>query len=422
MPLIKNHDRQYDIVVFGATGYTGKLLAEYITKNLPTDLKWAVAGRSQAKLQDVVEECKKLDSDRTAPATEIASLNAEDLDALAKKTCVLLSTVGPYAKYGEHAFKACAENGTHYVDVTGEVPWVKEMIKKYEKKAQETGAILIPQAGVESAPPDLSTWAMAKAIRTELGVPTKDVKFCIHNISSTPSGGSHITGLGLFDIYSFQEIQAATRPYALSPIPHPEPSKVPDTFAEKIFGVRTVPNLGTLTTSPIGSSDAAIVERTWGLLQQTPSRKDQAYGPKFTFVEYLKTRNWLTGACIHWVLMAGLVVIANVSPFRNLLKKLVFQPGEGAKREDTLNEEIEYRGVAYPDSDKATGKVAFCRTYHRGGMYYLTGKLMAEVAMTILEDDTELGGGIYTPACLGQGLIDRFDKAGLKFEVSLIDA
>jgi short subunit dehydrogenase-like uncharacterized protein len=104
------------------------------------------------------------------------------LDVLSKKTCVLLSTVGPYAKYGEYAFEACAENGTHYVDVTGEVPWVSEMIKKYEKRAQETGAILVPQAGVESAPPDLSTWAMAKAIRTELGVPTKDVKFCIYNI------------------------------------------------------------------------------------------------------------------------------------------------------------------------------------------------------------------------------------------------
>lgn len=188
--------------------------------------------------------------------------------------------------------------------------------------------------------------------------------------SSTPSGGSHATGLCLFDIYTFQEIQAATRPYALSPIPHPEPARTPDTLAQKIFGVRTIPNLGMLTTSPIGSSDTAIVERTWGLLQQEPSRKEQAYGPKFTYSEYLRTRNWLSGTLFHWVLMVGLAVIANVSPIRNLLKKLVFQPGQGAKKEDTLNEEIEYRGVAYPDSEKETGKIAFCRTYHQGGMYY----------------------------------------------------
>lgn len=95
---------------------------------------------------------------------------------------MLLTTVGPYALYGEHAFKACAENGTHYVDVTGEAAWVSKMIKKYEKTAKASGAILFPQTGVESAPADLTTWALAKAIRTELGAPTKDVKLSIHNI------------------------------------------------------------------------------------------------------------------------------------------------------------------------------------------------------------------------------------------------
>lgn len=95
---------------------------------------------------------------------------------------MLLTTVGPYALYGEYAFKACAENGTHYVDVTGEAAWVSKMIKKYEKTAKASGAILFPQTGVESAPADLTTWALAKAIRTELGAPTKDVKLSIHNI------------------------------------------------------------------------------------------------------------------------------------------------------------------------------------------------------------------------------------------------
>ncbi|KAF7543343.1 hypothetical protein G7Z17_g10814 [Cylindrodendrum hubeiense] len=375
---IKEHGRQYDIVVFGATGYTGKLTAEYITTNLPTDLKWAIAGRSESKLQAVVDECKRLNSDRLAPAIEIANLNDEGLSALTKKTCVLLTTVGPYALYGEHAFKACAENGTHYVDVTGEAAWVNRMIKKYEKTAKESGATLFPQAGVESAPPDLTTWALAKAIRTQLGAPTKDVKLCIHNIR--------------------------------------------DSILEKIFGVRTIPNLGMLTTSPMGSTDIAVVERTWGLLSETPSRKDQFYGPKFTWGEYLKTRNWLSGVVTHWMMIIGMTLLALVPPVRTVIKRYIFQPGEGASREATEKEEIEYRGVAYPDSEKATGKIAYCRTWHRGGMYYLTGKLLVETAATILEDDNELDGGIYTPACLGQGLIDRLDKAGLKFEVKLLDA
>lgn len=115
-------------------------------------------------------------------AIEIANLNDNDLSALAQKTRVFLSTVGPYALYGEHAFKACAEAGTHYVDVTGEVVWVSKMINKYESTAKKTGAIMIPQAGVESSPPDLATWLLAKTLRTELGVKTKDVVMSLYHI------------------------------------------------------------------------------------------------------------------------------------------------------------------------------------------------------------------------------------------------
>ena len=96
---------------------------------------------------------------------EICSLNDPDLNALAKKTCVLISTVGPFARYGEPVVKACAENGTHYLDVTGEVPWVLKMIRKYESAAASSGAIIIPQIGIESAPSDLVTWTLASLAR-----------------------------------------------------------------------------------------------------------------------------------------------------------------------------------------------------------------------------------------------------------------
>jgi short subunit dehydrogenase-like uncharacterized protein len=141
-----------------------------------------VAGRNESKLNALVEDCKKLNSDRLTPAIEIANLNDEDLRALAKKTCVLLTTVGPYSLYGEHAYKACAEEGTHYVDVTGEAAWVHKMIKKYEATAKKTGAILVPQAGIESAPADLITWALANTLRTELGSQTKDVTVSLHEV------------------------------------------------------------------------------------------------------------------------------------------------------------------------------------------------------------------------------------------------
>lgn len=112
----------------------------------------------------------------------MCNLNNEDLSALAKKTRILISTVGPYALYGEHAFRACAQNGTHYLDVTGEIPYVKEMIEKYSKTAQANGCIMIPQIGIESAPSDLVTWSLVGMIKERFDAPTANVTVSLHDI------------------------------------------------------------------------------------------------------------------------------------------------------------------------------------------------------------------------------------------------
>lgn len=158
------------------------LVAEHITTHFPTDLKWAIAGRSAEKLQNVISECKVLNPDRKSPSIEICNLNDEDLDALAKKTFALITTVGPYSKYGEYAFKACAESGTHYFDCTGEAVWHMAMIKKYEATAKVTGACLFPQSAIESAPSDLMTFAMASLLQSQLSAPVGDVVVKIHEI------------------------------------------------------------------------------------------------------------------------------------------------------------------------------------------------------------------------------------------------
>lgn len=115
-------------------------------------------------------------------AIETCNLNDADLRALAKKTKLLIATVGPYGLYGEHAFKACAENGTHYLDVTGEVPFVSDMIKKYESTAKSNGCIMIPQIGIESAPADLVTWTLVDMIRRKLSAPTGEVVVSVHDL------------------------------------------------------------------------------------------------------------------------------------------------------------------------------------------------------------------------------------------------
>jgi len=401
--------REYDLVVFGATGYTGKLTAEHVTKSLPTDLRWALAGRTASKLEAVAAEIKTINPDRIQPAIEICGLKDADLSALAKKTKVLISTVGPYALYGEHAFKACAENGTHYLDVTGEVAYVLDMIKKYDKTAKASGAIMIPQIGLESAPSDLVTWSLVTMIREKFSAPTGEVILSVHDFSGAPSGGTLNTVLSYLDVFSFKQLKEASTPYALSPIPGPKTSN-PKSWVTKLFGIRVVPDLGIMTTSIGASANEPIVQRSWGLLGG-----NSFYGPNFSFGEYSKARNYLMGVAVHFALVLGTVCLA-IPPLRKLARRFVYQPGDGPTKEAYAKDRADYRGIAKPDVQTPNPPRAFCRAHFNGGLYALTGILLAEAAISILRDEHKLSGGVYTPACLGQKFIDRLQSAGFKFE------
>jgi short subunit dehydrogenase-like uncharacterized protein len=419
MPVHK-HDRQYDLVVFGATGYTGKFTAENVALNLPTDLKWAVAGRSREKLQQVVSQCKSLNPDRRQPDIEVVNLNDTELAALAKKTFVLITTTGPYGQYGEPAFKACAENGTHYVDVTGEVPFVARMIKKYEAAAKASGAKMFPQSGIESVPSDLLTLSLAEVIREKFNAPVRDVTISVHKLSAAPSGGTLASALGILDNFTSQELRAAHVPFALSPVPNPNPASRPKSIVSRLTGLVTYPTLGLMTTSIAGMTDAAIVERTWGIFQSGSVPDAKPYGPNFSFKQHMKPRNWFTGILLHYGIVLLFLIMAT-PPLKALVKKLVFAPGEGPDLDVAKKDEIEFRGIAEPDVDGEIKERAFVRCWYRGSMYFLSGLLLAQAAATILEDDLRLEGGIYTPACLGQGFIDRLDAAKFHFESRVID-
>lgn len=349
------------------SGYTGAYTAEYISKTLRTDLKWAIAGRSQEKLTKTAAELKELNPDRLQPSIEICSVNEGELAQLAKKTYVLISTVGPYGTYGEPAFKACAENGTHYIDVTGEVPFVAKMIRKYEAAAKASGALMFPQSGIESAPADIAVSEVARVIRTELGAKTAGVNASIR-IKALPSGGTLDTVLTIFDNFSLGDLRSSMKPYALSPVPRPDGHRGSPPLLSYLTGGLRVRHLGQLTTSMCGSTNAAQVERTWGLLNTLPGRSAEAYGPKFSFAEYARARNWLQGAQMHWFLAVSSFLLATFPPFRWLAKRYAFAPGTGPTREEARKNVIEYRAVGTPDTEKPA-KVAFSSALFRGGMY-----------------------------------------------------
>ncbi|RAL60561.1 hypothetical protein DID88_009757 [Monilinia fructigena] len=391
---MSSNDREYELVIFGATGYTGKFTAEHVATHLPTDLRWALAGRSSSKLEAVAAECKTLNPDRLQPAIEICNLDDAELGALARKTKVILATVGPYALHGERCFKACAENGTHYFDATGEVPWVAEMIKKYETTAKASGSILIPQCGLESALPDLVTRYAVDAVREEFSTPTGEVIVSLHEIRAKPSGGTLETVFTLLEVFSLKQIKAAMTPYALSPIPGPKvrPYK---SLITKLTGIKVVPDLGILTTS-LADQDSMV--------------------PISKVEEYMKSRNYLTAIAIHFGLILGGVFLA-VPFFRHTARKYVYQPGEGATKEETKADRVEFRVIAKPDNDQANPRRIFCREYYEGSIYRLTGTLIAQGAISLLRDDHKLSGGIYTPSSLGENYINRLQQSGnIKFE------
>lgn len=349
---------------------------------------------------------------------EICRVNDEELGALARKTFCLITTLGPYARYGEFAFKACAETGTHYLDCTGEVPFTLAMIKKYEAMAKATGAWMFPQSGLESAPSDLLTWALVSTVRSNLSSPTSDVVMDLHRLDSVPTGGTLESFLNMLDTFPVKTILQALKPYALSPVPnnHLLPRK---SFITSTTGLVQPRGLGLLSTSVTGAMNAALVFRTWGLMKQESSMQKDSYGPNFTYQEFMKVHNVLAGMILHYGLFASAVLLL-CSPVRKLLRKFIFKPGQGPDKEEAKKDRIEFRAVAKPDVEIQTTSYAFGRLSYIGSMYYLTAILLAQGAATILQDDTiKLTGGIYTPACLGQGFIDHLKEAGVQIETEI---
>jgi short subunit dehydrogenase-like uncharacterized protein len=320
-------ERQYEAVVFGATGYTGKLTAEHISASLPTDFKWAIAGRSEAKLKTIADELRTQNPDRVQPGIEIAQLEKADLLRLAKTTKVLISTVGPYHKYGTAVVEACAKTGTHYLDVTGELPWVRDMITKYHDTAKSNDAIMIPQNGIESAPTDLMCWALVSHIRRTLGVGTGEVIFSIHELNASASGGTLSTVLTLLDSYGLSDMAKAFSPWNLSTVTPPQQT-FSKSIVERLTGLRTEKDLGGVLADSIqGPTDTPIVYRSWSLYEG-----GNTYGPNFHLSAYMRASGLLHGLALHFGLMFGFLALI-LPPVRWLLQRLVTQPGDGPTKE-----------------------------------------------------------------------------------------
>lgn len=196
------------------------------------------------------------------------------------------------------------------------------------------------------------------------------------------------------------------------------PKDVPSSsIIQKALGVRSIRDLGTVTTSPNGLADETIVHRSSTLMPEF-------YGNRFFFHQFLHVRNVFIGAAVHVGLLIGLSLLM-IPPFRSLIRKFVYAPGQGPTMQQSQNDRLEYHAVAVADQNAGVPKRVFGKLTFHGSMYVLTGLLIAEAALVVLDEEEKVKkvsrGGIVTPATLGQDFVDRLDKVGVHIDTKVYE-
>ena len=390
--------KNFDIIVYGATGFTGKLCARYLSENAK-DIKWAIAGRNKKKLEDIKKDLS-LDVD-----IFIAESNDEDaLDSITLNTQVVLSTAGPFHRYSSKLVKSCVKNSSDYVDITGEFFWIREMIDLHHKEASSKGVRIIPACGYDSIPSDLGTFFANSKIKE----PIKRIE-SFHAGQGGISGGTTETGFSMGDLKLGKKMND---PFVLNP--ENSVSKEQKLLSSDSIGLKKNSLIKSWTGPFIMAvSNTRVVRRSAALLET----KQEGYGVNFTYQEHAFYKKFKTAFLVTCVtLMFGLIL---KTPVRKLVRPLLPKPGEGPSEDTMENGFFDSFFAAELDS----GEKKLFRVHGKGDPgYKVTSKFVCESALTLIKERGELPGGeeyggVLTPASgLGQPLIDRLSSNGVNFE------
>ena len=387
-------ERKYKVLVFGATGFTGKLCAKYLKENYP-DLSWAIAGRNEDKLKQV-----KMELDLDCDMLIADANNYEELRDIAKTTKVLLTTAGPYAKYGSLLMKACVFENTHYVDITGENHWVKKQMDLYHEEAVARGVRIIPSCGYDSLPSDLGTlFAINKMNKA-----VKKVEV-FHSAFGGASGGT------IESIFTMGRLPKEMRdPFLLNPkgsVSERQRESGKDSIKIKwIDEAKKWSGLGLFAVA-----NTRVVRRSAALMEMS----QKPYGANFTFKEHGAYSSKSAARLATFGLIAAFLIIS--TPLKHLVRRFLPKPGEGPSTE--IQEKGWFKGVFIAEAEDGEKQVS--TIYGDGDPgYKSTSKMVCESALTIaLCNDLPGGenfGGFLTPASgLGQPLIERLKNAGIRF-------
>lgn len=406
-------DRIYDVVIWGATGFTGKLAAEYMyeTYGLDGPVKWAVAGRSASKLGELRHAVAGVDAEQL-PEVIADSHDEDSLRQLVASTRVVCTTVGPYAIYGSLLVQLCAEEGTHYCDLTGELHWMQRMMMAHQATAEASGARIVHTCGFDSIPSDLGVLYIQDEMQRLHGVYASRVKYRVVGQSGGVSGGTVASMINMMEEAKHDPglMDIMADPYALNPPNMPRGEDGADqsgTRYDQDFGQWTGPFV-------MAGINTRVVRRSHALM-------GYPWGPHFRYDEAVLTGDG-PGGYTRAALLAGgtglMMAASAFTPTRNLLARVAPSPGEGPD-EETINDgyfEIDLF-AAHPEDPKCN-LIARVEGDRDPG-YGATAKMLVESAVCLAQDDLTSPGGILTPAfAMGQSLIARLAaKAGMGFSI-----
>ena len=395
---IFNMEKDIDIIIYGATGFTGKLCVRYF-QSLDTMVTWAIAGRNLKKLQKVAED--------NQAKVEILVADSDDevaLDTLTSRAKVILSTAGPFHRYGSKLVASCVKNSSHYVDITGENFWVKDLIETHHEEAARKGIRIIPSCGFDSIPSDLGTFFAAKS----LGKPIRRIE-SFHSYQGGASGGTLETMFSMGELDLGDDL---TNPFLLNP--EDSYSYEQKKLSGDRVGISKKPEIKAWSGPFImATANTRVVRRSEALL----ALRQESYGSNFTYQEHAYHKSWFSA--VSSLVLTGLSVLVLLSPLKRLVKPFLPKPGEGPS--ETVQENGWFDCKFIVESEDGT-KSVFNMSGKGDPGYKVTSKLVSECALCLTEDanslpgGSEYGGVLTSASGLGQSLITRLKKVGITFK------
>lgn len=391
--------KRYDLILMGASGFTGRLVAEHLHQRNPR-LSWAIAGRDKEKLEAIRSEY--------APSADVVicdSLSREDVRSLASSSKVVASTAGPFAKIGTPLVEACALSGTDYVDITGETQWIRDMLDAYHDVAQENGARIINCCGFDSLPSDLGTYLLANSLRMKnsqlecIGVITR--------LRGRLSGGTFASMQHLVKAAKVKEVaRVLAHPFCLNPRPLPklrEPSDQTGAVFLDDLNMWTTPFL-------MAGINTRIVRRSEALRGYEPT--------DLIYHEAVRARN--RGKAVLNSTMLGLGLVSQFfAPTRALSSLFLPKPGEGPTAEERQNGSFTMEIFGRQQGEATYAEKVTVHADSDPG-YSATAKMLGESALSCL-DVPRTHTGMLTPSvALGTHLIERLQAVGISFELTSV--